>query len=205
MSCLIDIEDLLVWSYAVEHADRASPQERGPGWPRDSVLRLECVGLGGLSGIGARQGCHTDAETVHAAVSGLSAETQRLVIGHARSSTRPEWFPGARQVIAAELTRQGRPRKLYDHNRHVTGHAVRAGVELGDGSIWYDWTMDGIGRARAVYTAWHQALTELAAWLDMSGLLVDYQVSGPAAADSPWENFRVDFSNPVDKPVAKSY
>ena len=172
-----DIQDLLVWAYKDQAVDEAPNGLLGPGV---ALMRWN-VSVDGSDGSGD---VHPDAYTVHAAVRALSRGQAGLVISCAKVAAVPDWFPGARPVMAALVNGRGDPAKIYDGSRHVVGHRVRCALELGGGEILYGCGIDDLVAARGEYQAWWSALVSLVAFL--SGRLDDYDPVGPVASKQPW-------------------
>lgn len=178
-----DIEAVLIWAYRYQQADLAA---RG-SWVRPAkvsslaLLQIEAEGGGPVAPV-----CHPDADWVHAAVLRLSRLQSALVIHHGKMGTRPDWFPGARPVMAALLDGNGNPRRLYDASRHVIGHRVAPGVELGDGAVMVGWDMSVVDGQRDQYLVWRSALVSLCDAL--ADTPIDHhQVLAPVAPARPWE------------------
>jgi hypothetical protein len=188
-----DIEDLIVWAYHVEQADKAGRGGWGLGGGSDSILRVERAALAGSAGGTTGNVCHPDAEAIHAAVLGLSRWERALVISHGHASSRPDWMTGARLVMAAVEGVRGNPKRIYDQGRNVIGHQVRPACELAAGEVHYapmgrdvgEWFSDLVDGHRVMYAAWRDALARLACELD--GALGDCRPVGPAAPARPWE------------------
>ncbi len=214
MKSPIDIEALLVWAYRDQAIDRLIAQQKAPApqaetsaW--DGFDHLERYGTfiqssaidlctpGSMAyddadavhsrvlalddafvqtdgdtivmwdrALIAEQGC-TLLEWKRGAVSlrtpdGQTHPLERVVIStililHARVAGRPECFPDLRR-------RNCRPRK--------------------DGEVSPGITFTDLSYHRAVYSVWHAALGILAAGL--ADTLAQWQVTGPAAHESPW-------------------
>jgi hypothetical protein len=187
----IDVEALLVWAYRDQCVDRASGQDWGLGRPVDSIVR--CERLMGAS-LAAGHDCHPDAEMVHAAVLRLSKAQIGLVISHAKCGDRPGWGEGMRLVMAAKVTQRGNPVRLYDANRNLIGHEVRAAVEMPGGALFYapanrnplQWYEKLVQDERLGWMLWHAGMVGVAGFLRDGGLLAGYEVNGPAATATPW-------------------
>lgn len=200
----IDIEALLVWAYQVQCVDKLRLQTFSQAAPMDSCRRLELAVADGGGNVGVD--CHPDAEAVHFAVLRLSKAQQALVIGNAKIGTRPDWMPGARFVMAAVVTSNGNPKKLYDANRNCIGHAVAPALEQVDGSICYapidprtpapTWFSDVIELHRLQYKAWIEALSALVLHLNEGAWLSDHHATGPIAPLEPWNADPRISSNP---------
>ena len=191
----IDIEDLLVWTYQNQCADKLRLQSFSQASAMDSCRRLELAAVDGGTNVGHE--CHPDAEAVHFAVLRLSKVQQALVIGNAKNGTRPDCLAGAKLVMAAAVNSQGNPKRLYDASRNFIGHAIKPAIEMPDGKL-FDLPKDPfklvqmsfeqvVGSHRDQYAAWHEALSSLTVYLNGGAWLSDYVATGPSASDRPWD------------------
>lgn len=189
----IDIEALLAWAYRDQCVDKAISDGPRLGGGFDSCRRLEFGEVDAGRFVG--HDCHPDAEALHFAVLGLSKVQQALVIGNAKNATRPDAMVGARFVMAAVVTSNGNPKRIYDDNRHCIGHVVAHAIEQADGALFYapagkpahQWFVDVVGWHRDQYGAWLEAMSALALHLNGGGWLSDYHVTGPVAPPCPWK------------------
>ncbi|WP_372000922.1 hypothetical protein P7L68_19585 [Tistrella mobilis] len=190
----IDIEDLLIWTYQTQRADRVIRAEeaalpKGPaGWAEASVLDgLGQTGVSIRSASGDRvpQSLHSDAETVHEAVSMLPSRMGALIILSARAGERPDWTAGRLRMEPQwrELASGGRkPVVIYDRNRNP----VLCPVEPRP-------TAEEYRAARETWALWHEGLVRLVALLTQwPGCLQLFEIRGPTAPASPWARRRDD-------------
>ena len=179
----IDIEQALIWTYRLQQADLRQQMGVGPQ-PQFDSCALVARSLSTAVSVGAD--CHPDADLLHGFVLGLSRYQAVLVICHAKAADRPDWLPGAKLVIAAEVNLRGNPRRIYDENRNLIGHRVRQAVELGDGTLMLGWDLDVVEAERNTYRLWHQALVDLSRRLGT--IRVDGKLAiGPEAPATPWK------------------
>ncbi len=190
----IDIEALLVWAYQGQCVDKAATGGWSLGSAMDSCRRLELAMADASVNVG--HDCHPDAEAVHFAVQGLSKVQQALIIGNAKNATRPDCMADARFVMAAVVTSNGNPKRLYGPDKKTTvGHVVAPAMELMDGSVFYapagkpalKWFDDVVGWHRGQYLAWREAMEALVLYLNGGGWLSDHYATGPDASPCPWE------------------
>lgn len=180
---LIDVEDLLIWTYQKQVADKVTAKIVHGIFPQGYVSNS--VRLGNYARLGVRVDnpvqlftasaeIHPDAEAVHEQVVQFPALEVGLMITHAKAGDRPDWMPGAVPRCVPIQRSNGRPKMEYDAKgkRPVFCPVV------------YDPDPSVIAFQRSVYTAWHAALQALSNWLDG---LSSYQVEGPAAPAVPWK------------------
>jgi len=184
----LDIEELLIWAYRDQVVDEAKGTLAGP---RRSRMGFGMVG----DGAGGMDDPHPDAFTVHAAVRRLSMGQAGLVIACAKVAAAPDWYPGARLVMAAVVNQAGHPAGVYDDRRNKIGHRVRAALELETGEVIYGDGEAVMAAGRVEYLAWHEALAAVAAHL--RGRLEDFEAYGPTSPRAPWEE-----NNSLRKKVA---
>lgn len=173
----IDIQDLLVWAYRDQAVDEAPRHWDGPCV---ALMRWDVA----VDGVGVEAVIDPDAFLVHAAVMGLSRYQIALVIGCAKWGSVPDWYPGARPVMAAVLNGRGSPAAIYDRSRNVVGHRVRPALELADGSVMVGYSSADLTRLRMGYMVWHEALCALASSLSQS--MPGRDITGPRVMREPW-------------------
>lgn len=176
----IDIEALLVWTFARQRAHRvvarsmATLRDTLAGRTVDSIIRVQRLAEVGTRVDGGgppADHLHPDAETV------ATLATDELVIRCAETYTRPDWLPGAVPRAVPVLDARGRPLREYepwDHNRNYGWCRV----------VW-PVTAQQIDAARARYTHWHAELVRLARHRGVQRLLA-WRVTGPQIPAAPW-------------------
>jgi hypothetical protein len=199
MRTRIDIEDLAVWAYRDQMVDCQGGGSWSLAGRPDSCVLLGATVGGDLPYLRMGYDVHPDADAVHLAVMRLERLAGAIVVRCAKGAARPDWMPGARLVMAADVTARGHPARLYDEaGKTAIGHKVRPAVELASGSLFYfpagrgltaeAWARDLIAGPRAVYSAWHEGLREAAAYLRQTRALSAHEVTGPSAESKPWES-----------------
>lgn len=104
------------------------------------------------------------------------AATVALLIVNAKNGARPDWFEGWSAP-------EGRPA----HDHLPTDRRGRARKRVGRATI------EDVMHGRAIYAVWRASLALLAVELD--GALQRWAVTGPAAAESPWDRAPVRVLN----------
>jgi len=180
-----DIETLLVWAFRDQKVEQVARMLR-PAPPRQSAVSSlgDVLGLGtrvDTSSAAARQAgthCHEDAAVIFDAVMQLPPDAWLLLVKHARSGTRPEWWPEGPGEWVVPLDKQGRPKRLWrDPSRRLgdlgPAPAVLVGIEP---------TM--VEADRAAYGLWHIAMCDLVPMVNSE--MVEHEATGPAAHPIPW-------------------
>lgn len=204
LQTVITAEALVAWAWQREcvgavlgrgigmmEGERAAAGIRWAGASADGVAAVERVGSLGCfvdgGGPVIAPPVHPDAERVWEVVQGLGSRIARsLVVEHARTGGRPEWYPGARVEWRAEK-RGGRDRLVWDGRRCVgTFVECVVSVERGDGSrvVRADVLPETIGYRRGLYGVWWDALAEVEG--AVRGRLVAHRVEGVGAPREPW-------------------
>lgn len=181
---VIDIEHLLIWTYQRQQVDRAEQRVRNTrpaGFSGSTLNAVQRLGLQGVrvdcegsGGYGA-DAVHGDAQAVHDLVGTLGRDLAFLVVGHARAGTRPDPLIGVRpQLVPRDLSRKGKPVAEYSRK---------------NGRPWVIWLRlinhpEYITSQRTRYRDWWHSLQFLTENLQN---LEGHQVTGPAAAMTPWQ------------------
>jgi len=188
----IDVEDLLVWVYRYQRADRVIGQGAGlydleaelDGVERhgssslatvERILRLGVFIDRSGPGNGA---LHEDAEAVHRVVEEMavregSVRRRDLLIAYARLACRPDPMVG--QIPRPMPIRTVRGAVLMEPNARHPKYCP----------LDYQPSWERIWQARAEYSAWHRGLRLLA--LALQGVpLKLWRVRAPAAPVTPW-------------------
>lgn len=204
---IIDIEDLLGWTYRAQLADVVI--ERGYGLhpierevdgipvfraSADSIVACMRSGALGTSAIGGaasvKADLHADAKRVHKTVMMMGGDDAMLIIRHAKAGARPDWLPDARHRFEPKW----KGNRKFDE---ATGRPVKGSYDVV--TLWdSSWNKqasycpimetdgpDHVGAKREVYRRWHRALVTLAGHFDEAPLK-DHIVDGPAAGAKPW-------------------
>jgi hypothetical protein len=185
----VDIEDLLVWTYRDQRADKVHAADHGlheqeatldglrrSATSRDGVAAMARIGALGVrvtAGRASASALHDDAEVVHEAVMMLDRWTSLLMIRHARAATRPDHA----------TIEPRRPGPLRD----TRGRIVREYAEW-DSSRRYGWTVIGWtvepitpATVRFEYSHWRRALSALAIALATDATLARHRPTPPRA------------------------
>lgn len=181
-----DIEDLVVWAFKAQRVEHFVGSVRAWGAQTGSLgsSLLETMQLGARidgGGAGARMlgaRCHDDALTIYEAVMALPAEAWMLVIKHARSATRPEWYEEGPGRWIQPLDADGQPKRLWRDPKHKRGDLGPAPMELEGLSPAL------VEDARAQYRLWHTALCELVPMVNEE--LEKHQATYPQCYAEPW-------------------
>lgn len=188
----IDIEDLLVWTYQVEYADKATTDGPRLGRGYDSVVRVcSAKKTGGYH-------CHPDADAVHFHVLQMPVHQQMLLLRAAKSGIRPGEGATGRFVMVAVLNSRGNPKAIQSETSNMTvGHVVAPAIEMPDGEIIFapedrsedgiQWFGDVVGAERSEYVEWYETLSFLALQLNGGAWLSAHFATGPKAPARPWE------------------
>lgn len=179
---LIDIEDLLIWTYQKQVADKVTAKIIHGIFPQGYVSNA--ARLGSYARLGVRidnpvqlftasAEIHPDAEAVHERVVRFPALEIGLMITHAKAGDRPDWMPDAVPRCVPIRRSNGRPKMEYDAKgkRPVFCPVV------------YVPDPEVIDFQRRMYGVWWSALRAVASWLED---LSCYQVEGPGAPARPW-------------------
>lgn len=213
MKKLIDIENLLIWAFQREAASLSDiGLDVTAGYPQDSIIRCEQVSVMGGFITGTSPGArvlasdsHGDAVAVTDAMRSLDPATARLVAGHAKAGTRPDWKPDA------HFRFEPRNWEWDDASGEEWGRAENCPHQdqpEGWRSSWYDrskgntvrkvsrWcpvvTKDSpksISSARAEYTIWWDALHDLG--ITLYGSLADWNLSEIMPDRAPWATAKI--------------
>lgn len=211
----IDIEDLLVWAVQRERADIHA--ESSGLWPQEAAaagVAVTAVSGDGTAAIAeiARLGCrpdvgsptpghcHPDAEDVWVtARQVLDAATFALVMGCARTGSRPSWgaeIPAWEAMYhvnwackAVETERRGpvQPAMVAASNGIPRVPHLFPRGRFCQITGWRDRSAD-IASARWLYETWWVGLAAVAGALGAPGRLRLHAVIGPAAPARPWQN-----------------
>lgn len=205
---LVDVEDLLFWTYVIQRADAVDNRSLNDGeaaaagilrlkTSADGVARCERLGLLGRmvdeSGPG-RNTLPEDAATVHEIVEGMGGYGFRL-LQYARRGERPDWGGGLVPKIEPEW--KGAPR--YGEDGLPEQGAFVVEYRAGDGSgkaggrtpylcpIVCEATPYYLESLRCEYAEWWQSLKALAEHFQAGrARLESYIVTGPRAPEYPW-------------------
>lgn len=209
MTDSIDIEELLIWTYQRQLADVILshgidlwPAERDVegierrGHSGDGIYDFLRRGRLGVR-VDVSPGCGfvdvpADAIAVHRGVMGLGQAYTPLIIQHARTGTRPPWYPDAR--FRYEPHWKNGPR--HDPK---TGWPVRRSYEIVQ--VWRSGRQrrfvttycpvrpidhpSEVHQFRRSYRLWHGGLTAVGNYLSNSGL-TSYEVISFGAPAQPW-------------------
>jgi hypothetical protein len=155
---LISIERLLEWAVVDQRAQAAFRAGAGPSaMGTSTALVMDMLEIGcriDTPSRAARQAgtrCHEDALTVFAAIGALPPKARALVVKHARSGTRPEWFPEGAGADAVVLTAKGNPKKRWRNPQTKTGF-------IGYVTEWRGPRPETVALGRAEWTVWVEAL-----------------------------------------------
>lgn len=184
-----DIEQLLIWTYRDQKADRVIgmgmglyDQESALAGKQvyrtstDGIAAIERIGILGtrVDGGGPSSGLlHTDAEYVHEAVMSLPRPECLLVMQHARAATRPDSTSIPTPKPLRQAARNGRTRIAYaDWDKHRDY-----------GWCPIDWTVEPvtIDAIELEYTLWRRILIMLALALSRDGRLTRHRAMAPSA------------------------
>ena len=164
----IDVEQLLVWAYCDQLVGGAFT---APGMSEEAPKR------GGIGRFYSAPGSD-DAMSIEAAVNRLDPYRAGLVRLHARTGTRPEWYPSPRFRIEPMRHANGAPIVRYwdsDYRQPKLCEIVARDRP------------DTVALARDAYGHWHAALNFVRGALMLGGQLREYRATGPIAPARPWE------------------
>lgn len=190
----VDIENLLVWTYRDQRADKVCAGDRGlfaqeastDGHQRyatsgDGVAAMESIGALGVRVSTSRASVgvlHDDAEIVHEAVTRLGEATARLMRGHARHASRPDHnviIPGRWLPKRDEHERIERHYEPWDKQHHYGWMAIFQSAETATAA-----------EVCAEYAIWRRALGALAFALSTDRSLTSHRVGPtPRAPTAP--------------------
>ncbi len=151
-----DIERLLIWTYRDQQAHREGygiGQERQWLAGGSSDWTRERVDGGGFRTFSLAD----EAETVHAAVAALGPTSRALVIRHAKTATRPDWRPGARERLGP-ITDGGRIVVTTEYDKNRNRLVQWCPLRVIDAA-------DVVAELRQCWLVWWSALDHLAAAL----------------------------------------
>lgn len=171
------IDRLLHWAYAIQLVDRARGGFEPGGASIDSCQRLVQRSELGVSvdGSAGANKVHPDADMIHEAVMTLKDKAEiGLLVHYARCGTTPDWLPNAKIAYRPVKNARGKPKKLYDHNRHPIACLVDVTA-----------SMERIAYARKVYSIWWNAMARLVQTVDTASLQ-RYQPLAPSCPPRPW-------------------
>lgn len=202
---VLDVEDLVVWTYRDQVAHRSGALDDGAdirraarggwsaGWSTDGCVAVERYAvLGTFVDRSANLGWepHPDAVTVLVQAQALGRGAELLLKQYGCIAGRPDWLPGWRPRvepvwkglpgrIEGGKVVAGKVEMIYPPRGAAVRHMpIACKVELAD--------PPGYAEAkRRRYAEWHDALTALALRLRQAGLR-DHLVTGPAAPARPW-------------------
>lgn len=180
-----DIEDLLVWAFREQQVEHFAQglRPRGPSRNIGSMI-AETLVLGtrvdnttaGARFLGAR--CHDDAVVIFEAVMALPPEAWVEVIKHARTATRPYWYPEGPGKWVVPRDKWGNPKRIYRDPVRQRGDLGEAPPELiGINPLVVE-------EARAVYRLWHTSLCELTALVNRE--MTAHRAVWPTISPEPW-------------------
>lgn len=184
----MDVEDLLIWAFRDQKIEAVA---RGmmpgmPTWSSDSSM-AEVLALGtrvDTSSAGSKfvaLHCKEDAAVVFDAVMVLPSEARMLVVKHARTGTRPEWYPEGPGEWVQPLNRKGEPKKLWRDpakQRGFIGYAPKVLVGLHPGTV---------EEGRRAYCVWWLAMADLVGLLNTPIVgLTEHVALWPANSVPPW-------------------
>ncbi|WEK04549.1 MAG: hypothetical protein P0Y65_20630 [Candidatus Devosia phytovorans] len=186
MAKTIDVEDLLVWAFRDQKIENVANGMR-PKAPRGSSASSlgELLTLGtrvdtssaGANFLGSAR-CHEDAAVIYDAVMSLPPEAWFVVIKHARTGTRPDWYPEGPGRWVTPLDRSGKPKRLWRDPARQRG-------DLGPAPAEFIGTRHStVASGRAEYVLWYAALADLVGMLNVE--MVDHAATGPEAPLAPW-------------------
>lgn len=188
----IDVEELLVWVYRHQRADRVIWQgaglhdleagldgvERHGGSSLAAVERILRLGMFVDQSGPGNGALHEDAEAVHRVVEAMAVREEGmrrrdLLITYARMADRPDPMVG--QIPRPMPIRTVRGAVLMEPNQR---HPKVCPLD-------YQPSWERIWQARSEYNAWHRGLRLVA--LTLQGVpLKLWRVKPPAAPDTPW-------------------
>ncbi|MEQ9330278.1 hypothetical protein [Thalassobaculum sp.] len=210
----IDVEQLLVWAFREQRAERAADAAGSGAGSLGGVfvaggrsadvagaidaLRYGCIvdaGSRGVASAASSEAVHDDALVVVWACQTLPRRVVETVRHHARSGTRPDYMPGAVPRLVGVFDERGKPElsAAWSATRRRVPQYCR--VRLVEHP-------DMVNRHRQAYAAWHGALSELAGhFISRPHLLSRWRVSGfaaPARPVEPWYLPPLDIRFEVD-------
>lgn len=182
-----DIEELLVWAFREQQVEHFVSKLRGGSQGPSPTLQSgigQILALGtrvdttnvGARWLGAR--CHDDAITLYEAVMALPAEAWVEVIKHARTDTRPYWYPEGPGQWVTPRDKWGEPKLIYRdpvRKRDPIGEAPPELIGINPSTV---------EEARAVYRLWHTALCELVVLVNRE--MTSFKARWPVASPEPW-------------------
>lgn len=183
---MIDIEDLVHWTYdtqKAQHADRSGfgsdgPKQFGSNWGAfERLLQLGHIGDGGSRGVQISDKVHIDALMVHDAVVRLPVDAFHLVYMHGVAGNRPDWYAHGAGAFEFVLDRRGRKKPIYRDPANRTDVIGYRQVFVGD-------RPEVVEHGRAQYTLWIEALRILCD--EISDRLEEHHPQYPACDSTPW-------------------
>ena len=205
---LIDIENLVIWAFQQECASLYDEGlDATAGYPEDCIVRCERVSVMGgfISGTspGARtvaSQSHPDAVAVTDAMTSLRPPIARLVAGHGKAGTRPDWKRfayfrleprawdcdesgedwGIAETVPLLEAEGAWPARYFDRTKRRTVTAPK--------SRWVPITAKdtptSIDTARQVYLEWWDGLHALG--ISLHGILGAWRLSEVMPDREPW-------------------
>jgi hypothetical protein len=183
----IDIENLVVWALAKQHADVS----RGSGIARElrqlaggmsATERVEAYLSMGTRVDGGGSSSHKvspDAQRVAAAIDALPIEAAALVVAAGRSMAPIEWGEDGIGQWVPVLDRKGNHKKRWQDPAQCRGL-------LGWEYIYQGYMPSDLDLIRMQYVTWWEALKDLQRRLQ--GRLVGWDVTGPCRSAEPWND-----------------
>jgi hypothetical protein len=183
----IDIENLVVWALAKQHADVS----RGSGIARElrqlaggmsATERIEAYLSVGTRVDGGGSSSHKvspDAQRAAAAIDALPIEAAALVVAAGRSMAPIEWGEDGIGQWVPVLDRKGNHKKRWQDPAQCRGL-------LGWEYTYQGYMPSDLDLIRMQYVTWWEALKDLQRRLQ--GRLVGWDVTGPSRSAEPWND-----------------